>query len=171
MTLFLIRYDPDIWVSPSPPEQNKRKTEDTEHDPIQAKVFRLDREDSYSKISFNDTLDLEANVVLEGAAGSDEDIEEAVAATKAPVQKAFNDSFSLVLEPSDDEESILEINGNSVEIIEQRTMDNVEQGDTLNDTPEIEDLLAEAEENNLPSYVIKTMREFKRKKDEIIIID
>ena len=39
------------------------------------------------------------------------------------------------------------------------------------DTPDIEDIIAEAEENNLPDTVIKTMIEYKRRKDKVFVID
>jgi hypothetical protein len=41
----------------------------------------------------------------------------------------------------------------------------------LDITPEIEEIIEEAEENEMPGYIIKTMKEFKRKKDELIVIN
>ena len=39
------------------------------------------------------------------------------------------------------------------------------------DTPAIEDLITDAEANNLPYHIIKTMKEYKKNKDDIIVID
>lgn len=39
------------------------------------------------------------------------------------------------------------------------------------DTQEIEDLIRDAEANDLPYHIIKTMKEFKKNKDEVIVID
>ena len=75
----------------------------------------------------------------------------------------------IVLEPSDDEDLFDSVpsRDDSIEVIESNIAPIVSE----NDTPEIEDLLAEAEENNMPEYVIKTMREFKKRKEEVIVIE
>ena len=53
----------------------------------------------------------------------------------------------------------------SIEIIE------LNHASVMNDFPEIEDRIVDAEANDLPKYVIKTMQEFKKRKDELIVID
>jgi len=174
------RYDPDVWISLSPPEISKRKLEDREDEghEIRSKVSRVEKEDSFNKISFNDSLDLEANVILEEALSSDEDLEELFPDTKAhydpTVKNAANESFSLILDPSDDEDIFGSApgNDNSVEILEASPLEGNSVNDvTENDTPEIEELLAEAEENGLPDYVIKIMKEHKKRQDEVVVID
>ena len=39
------------------------------------------------------------------------------------------------------------------------------------DTPEIEELIVDAEGNDMPEFVIKTMKEFKKMKDDLAVID
>ena len=39
------------------------------------------------------------------------------------------------------------------------------------DTPAIEDLITDAEANDLPYHIIKIMKEYKKKKDDVIVID
>ena len=43
--------------------------------------------------------------------------------------------------------------------------------DDERDTPDIEDLIADAEANNMPEYILKTMKAFKKKNDEVIVIE
>ena len=138
----------------------------------QAKVLRTENEDSLSKISFLDTMDLEGDVIFEEAISSEDEDDLNVNIAEAPSlptkKSCVNESFSLVLEPSDDEDLFdsVPIRDDSIEIIESNHVTVSE-----NDTPEIEDLIADAEVNELPEYVIKTMKEFKKRKDEVFVID
>jgi len=60
----------------------------------------------------------------------------------------------------------------SVSLSEARPpLDSSGQEDDLKDTPEIEDLLDEAEKNNMPQYVIKTLEETRRNKENVIYLD
>ena len=69
------------------------------------------------------------------------------------------------MEISDDEDD--PVRDDSVEVIEKSD----EQHENDNDTPEIEDLISNAEESNLPDFILKTMKDFKKRKDEVFIID
>ena len=69
------------------------------------------------------------------------------------------------MEISDDEDD--PVRDDSVEVIEISD----EQHENDNDTPEIEDLISNAEESNLPDFILKTMKDFKKRKDEVFIID
>jgi len=166
------RYDPDVWVSPSPPESAKRKMEDGQCLTPDSKVLRLQNKDSLSRICFKDTLELENDIGVEEAKSSDDEDDlnaDKVLDSHIPTKKnLLNESFSLVLESSD-EEDLFDSNhsrDDSIEIIESNQAIASE-----NDTPEIEDLIVDAEVNQLPEYVIKTMKEFKKRKDQFIVID
>merc|ERR1719341_1326460 len=115
---------------------------------------------------------MEGDVIFEEAMSSEDENDLYVdrpEASSLPTKKSCaNDSLSLVLEPSDDEDIFESVpsRDDSIEIIESDHPTVSE-----NDTPEIEDLIADAEVNELPEYVIKTMKEFKRRKDEVLVID
>ena len=50
-----------------------------------------------------------------------------------------------------------------------------EEGENLDDTPDIEDIIASAERDNLPDYVMKSLREEQRRmqriSEDVIVID
>ena len=67
----------------------------------------------------------------------------------------LNDSFSL-----------LEESPKKVECFDIESSD-----DNLDDTPDIEDLIKEAEHKGWPEFAKKSLKEYKRRKDEVIVID
>ena len=78
-----------------------------------------------------------------------------------------NESFSLVLESLDEEDlfDTYPSRDDSFEIIE------LNHAIVMNDTPEIEDRIVDADAKDQPKYVVKTMQELKKRKDELIVID
>ena len=113
-----------------------------------------EKTDSASKICYKDTLDLEDLNVLAEEEINDQDCD------KTPVQNVPD----LNLELSEDEDISRHNSSASIVIIES---DN----DCEQDTPEIEDIIEEAEVNDLPGSIIKTMLEYKRRKDKVFVID
>jgi len=117
-------------------------------------------QESLGKICYNDTLDINADdLVYEEEIGD-------------PVSAAHKVSYgcnNLVLELSEEEDHIefVASRDNSIEVVEVEE----ENPDCLDDTPEIEDIIADAEANKLPEYVVKTMKEYKRTKDIVFVID
>ena len=89
---------------------------------------------------------------------------------EAAAQKSCkNHNLTLVLEASDDEDLFKPVptRDDSIEIDES----NHGQDISNNDTPEIEDLIADAEDNEMPEYILKTMQDFKKRKDQVFVID
>ena len=113
-----------------------------------------EKTDSASKICYKDTLDLEDLDVLAEEEFIDQDCD------KTPVKNVAD----LNLELSEDEDISKHNSNASIVIIES---DN----DCEQDTPEIEDIIEEAEVNDLPGSIIKTMLEYKRRKDKVFVID
>ena len=113
-----------------------------------------EKTDSASKICYKDTLDLEDPNVLAEEEIIDQDCD------KTPVQNVAD----LNLELSEDEDISRHNSNASIVIIES-------DSDCEQDTPEIEDIIEEAEVNGLPGSVIKTMLEYKRRKDKVFVID
>ena len=160
---------PHQHIIAASPQQVDRMSGEVQVNDSQANTARDTAADSLSKICFHDTLDLNDDVIYEEDLGSDE--EDLTAQHRVIYSSpSKNKSFSLALELSEDEDLFDSVpsRDDSVEIIEQDGLANICDD---NDTPDIEDIIAEAELNDLPVTVIKTMREFKKRKDIVLVID
>jgi len=167
LEIFVKHFSPDqITPCAIPPGSSKEEvgrilatfleSSTTEDDCVQKK-------ESVTKISFKDTLELEEKNLLaeEEMMDHDCDIIKKGQIKNSPVQIVKD--LNLVLELSEDED-FSRNSSSSVVVIES-------DSECEQDTPDIEDIIAEAEENDLPDTVIKTMIEYKRRKDEVFVID
>jgi len=128
------------------------------------KQSSLQGADSLTKISYNDTLDLGCYDLL-GEKEINPDFKRGKELNKSVHEKSFQ-NLNLVLELSEDEGEDISNNENN-----EKTLVVIESdSDCEQNTPEIEDIIADAEENELPEYVIKTMKEYKKRKDAVFDI-
>ena len=156
------RYDPDSWVSPSPPSKVKRSLhpEMFAGDVSSAKCLKLELSQASSQISFVDTLSVE-NTVFDEDLSSDEDEHISKQIVVSPLKNSAKGNLSVISSlPVDERDSSIEV----IDCIDSD--DEPEQ-----DTPDIEDIIAEAKRDDLPEYVIKTMEQFKRKQENIVNLD
>jgi len=122
------------------------------------------KKESATKISFKDTLDLEEYDLLAEEEMMDQDCDVIKKVQVKNSQDKIVKDLNLVLELSEDEDFSRNSSSASFVVIES-------DSECEQDTPEIEDIIAEAEQNELPETVIKTMIEYKRRKDVVFVID
>ena len=86
-------------------------------------------------------------------------------------QKKDKSQCDVTLEPKRDESSDDSLNL----LLEETPEKTEEEGENLDDTPDIEDIIASAERDNLPDYVMKSLREEQRRmqriSEDVIVID
>ena len=63
----------------------------------------------------------------------------------------------------------------SLHLVLEESPEKKEEDATLDDTPDIEDIIADAESENMPEYVMKSLREEEKRRqrleEDIILID
>jgi len=89
--------------------------------------------------------------------------------TQSLTQKRGNDGFNDSVKPKriKSAESLDLFLDDSLEVVEEVK----KNGDNLDDTPDIEDIIEKAETEEWPQFAIKSLKECKKKKDEVIVID